>query len=90
MVEPIPKGIDNYVIVVFSNIGAGTQMEYPPGQRSISIYSGNSTYTAPRGSFVYGLGGGSSPAPCAALGHAHPWRGGLGADQPDFDQRHRD
>ncbi|MGO9974957.1 MAG: carboxypeptidase-like regulatory domain-containing protein [Solirubrobacteraceae bacterium] len=67
VVEPIPKGIDNYVIVVFSNIGAGTQMEYPPGQRSISIYSGNSTYTAPRGSVVYGLGGGSSPAPC------QPW-----------------
>jgi hypothetical protein len=62
--DAIPQGIDNYVIVVFSEVGAGTQLFYPPGQRKISILSGNATYTAPRGSVVYGVAGGASGAPC--------------------------
>ena len=62
--DAIPKGVDDYVIVVFSKVGIGTQMFGPPGRRSISILSGLSTYWAPPGSVVYGLGGGAGGGPC--------------------------
>jgi hypothetical protein len=62
--EAIPKGLDDYVIVVFSNVGAGTQTFRPPGRQSMPIESGLETYTAPAGSVVFGLGGGASGAPC--------------------------
>jgi len=65
--EAIPKGTDDWVILPFSDIGLGTQILRPPGQRSISIFNGADTYRAPPGSVVYGLGGGSNAGPC------QPW-----------------
>jgi hypothetical protein len=66
-VESIPKGIDDYVVLPFSDIGLGTQILRPPGQQSIPIFNGVETYTAPRGSRVWGLGGGNYGGPC------QPW-----------------
>jgi len=64
--EAIPKGVDDYVILPFSDIGLGTQILSPPGQQSIPIFNGADTYRAPPGSRVWGLGGGSNGGPCQA------------------------
>jgi hypothetical protein len=71
--EAIPKGLDDYVIVVFSNVGAGTQTFRPPGRQSMPIFSGLETYTAPAGSVVFGLAGGASGSPCTPAMTTKNW-----------------
>jgi hypothetical protein len=71
--DAIPRGTDAWAIAVYSQVGIGTQWFYNPGQRTMSILSGNGTYTAPKGSVVYGLGGGAGGGPCTAASTPKNW-----------------
>ena len=75
--EPIPPGIDDYAVVVYAKVGVGTQWKGSAagdlGQQSMPIFNGNGTYTAPKGSRVWGLGGGNGAGPCRPEDTAQNW-----------------
>ena len=71
----VPAGIDAYEAVVYSDVGLGTRWWTSPGQTSLSILNGLTTYYAPSGSVVYGVGGGSGGGDCTKDSTPMDWLG---------------